>query len=763
MYEKLPAEIKEKALCCLWRKEEHEGRMTKIAYQVNGCKVRANDRDTFAPFASVVPYVNDYDGIGIGVFDGFSAVDIDHCVVDGELSELALDIIKTMNSYTECSPSGTGIRIIFKTDRLSYDKARYYINNRKLGLEIYVSGYTKKFVTLTGNAINNADVGYRDSELLTVLEKYMAKPEVNQSIVKAVPGSYLSDDSVISKALTSNQGEKFSALWNGNIPDDKSHSEADQALCSILAFWCGGDTEQMDRLFRLSGLMREKWERDDYRTATLNNAVAITTEFYKPLALSTPEDDFSDAADFLKSICPENNRKYPWTDIGSGRLFADCYKTIARYVPERKMWYCYKDGVWSADVGNLKTMELCKELADSLLIYTTTIQDERQRQDFLKYCTKWQTRRTREIILKDAQGTHPISLSEFDNNPYIFNCKNGTLHLNTMAFTGHKPEDLLTKISAVEYDPNARCERFITFINEVTSGDADKARFLQKALGYGISGDTRYESLFILYGATTRNGKGTLCESVLRVLGAYGCTARPETISVKQNSNSQNPSEDIARLAGIRFANISEPGKGLVLNAAQVKSMTGNDTLNARFLHENSFDFKPQFKLYINTNYLPVINDMTLFSSGRVIIIPFERHFDECEQDKSLKSEFAKPENQSAILNWLLDGYKQLQKEGLSLPSSVVAATAAYQRDSDKIKQFAEDNLVADPRAEERTSMVYASYKSWCFDNGHRAESMKTFKQGLMTMGSVVRRRPRNGGSETTLLEGYRLVSDFLA
>ena len=118
MYEKLPAEIKENALCCLWRKEEHEGRMTKIAYQVNGCKVRANDRDTFTTFDSIVPYLSNYDGIGIGVFDGFSAVDIDHCVVNGELSELAVDIIKTMNSYTEFSPSGTGIRIIFKTDRL---------------------------------------------------------------------------------------------------------------------------------------------------------------------------------------------------------------------------------------------------------------------------------------------------------------------------------------------------------------------------------------------------------------------------------------------------------------------------------------------------------------------------------------------------------------------------------------------------------------------------------------------------------------------
>lgn len=144
-----------------------------------------------------------------------------------------------------------------------------------------------------------------------------------------------------------------------------------------------------------------------------------------------------------------------------------------------------------------------------------------------------------------------------------------------MEFTPHNPEDRLTKISPVNYDPNARCDRFLSFVHEITSGDAEKARFLQKVLGYGMSGDTRYECLFILYGATTRNGKGTLCESVLKVLGTYGCTARPETLSTKINANSHNPSEDIARLAGVRFANISEPGKGMVLNAAQVKSMTG--------------------------------------------------------------------------------------------------------------------------------------------------------------------------------------------
>ena len=109
----------------------------------------------------------------------------------------------------------------------------------------------------------------------------------------------------------------------------------------------------------------------------------------------------------------------------------------------------------------------------------------------------------------------------------------------------------------------------------------------------------------------------------------------------------------------------------MVLDAAKVKAMTGNDTLNARFLHENSFDFQPQFKIYVNTNFLPVINDMTLFSSDRIIIIPFDRHFDEQSRDTTLKRQFAESHVQSAILNWLLEGYRLLRSEGLRLPKSV--------------------------------------------------------------------------------------------
>ena len=293
------------------------------------------------------------------------------------------------------------------------------------------------------------------------------------------------------------------------------------------------------------------------------------------------------------------------------------------------------------------------------------------------------------------------------------------------------------------------------------SGDADRAKFLQKILGYGLTGDTRHECMTILYGVTTRNGKGTLCESVLKVLGNYGCASRPESLAMKNNTNGSQPNEDVARLAGVRFVNVSEPGKGMVLDAAKVKAMTGNDTLNARYLHENSFDFQPQFKIYVNTNYLPIINDMTLFTSDRIIIIPFDRHFDEHSRDTTLKRRFAKEGVQSAILNWLLEGYRLLQTEGLYLPKSVKEATDRYQHDSDKMALFFEDNLVADDTAEEMTSRVYARYKGWCQENGTYPEGMKNFKQGLQAIAPVVRKRPKRGGEKTTLLIGYRLISEF--
>lgn len=765
-YDNIPQRIKDTGQFCTWKYEQRKGRMTKVPYNpLTGQKASVDRPETFVDFKTAVNAANAHSGIGIRVTGQIIAIDLDHCIEDDVLLPWASEIVEHFSdTYIEISPSGTGLRILaLMPDGYVYDSNAFYI--KKGNVEVYVAGATNRFVTLTGNVYQMGDVTEQADALQWLLDTHMKRPQPVSKCSLPEQDSFLSDESVVEKAMKAMNGEKFGRLWCGDITRYPSHSEADAALVSMLAFYCNGNSEQIDRLFRQSGLYRDKWDEqhgaDTYGNMTIKNAVSKMQNFYQPVK-SNPETDFDDELQKLIALNPADTTKYPWTDIGAGKLFADFYKDVLRYVPERRTWFDYQAGIWTADIGGLKAMYRCMELANLLHLYALEIKDEHQRKSYMDYSKRWQSHGYRVNVLKDAQVHHPISYLEFDKDPYVFNCKNGTLHLDSGQFTEHRSSDLLTKITPVAYDPTAHSDRWNTFISEIMSNDQEQADFLQKILGYALSGDTRHECMSILYGATTRNGKGTLCESVLKVFGSYGCTARPETIAQKNNTSSSQPSEDIARLAGVRFVNIAEPGKSLVLNAALVKNMTGNDTLNARFLHENSFDFEPQFKLYINTNYLPVVNDMTVFSSGRVIIIPFERHFDEADQDKGLKREFATPAVQSAILNWLIEGFNQLHQHGLHMPQSVINATRQYQHDSNKIILFIEDCMEEGSDYEERTADVYSKYKLWCMENGQYAESMKNFKQSLSTVMEVKRKRPKSGGEKTTVVIGYRLVSEFL-
>lgn len=769
-YESIPQELKEMDIWCVWKYEQREnGKPTKVPYNpMTGRKARSNVPADFCDFAAAVNASGKYDGIGAGVFGDVAFIDIDHCVENGMPNAFATAIIAEMDSPAEISPSGTGIRIACRAKNFEFGKTRYYINNAKLGLEIYVGGATKKFVTFTGNSVHSAAFGERGERLKAVLEQHMLRPVAIKTLPVSGGASYLSDSSVFEKAVKSKNGEAFERLWNGDISGFGSQSEADMSLASFLAFFCNRDIEQMDRIFRMSGLMRNKWDRpqsgSSYGRLTLKKAAATVGQTYKPgFYRTSAAEDFAEEFG-LEDLKPETNPRYEWNDIGAGNLFADVCKPVLRYVPERKCWYWYDGSRWKQDVGGLGAMEMCKRLFERLMVYAFTIKDERRRELYVKYVAKWSGRGSRSTIIADAQSVYPISMSEFDKNPLVFNCANVTLFLTDSGVEAreHCAEDLLTKISPVVYDFNARNRRWLRFIDEIMDSDKDKACFLQKSRGYGFSGDTSLECMFFDYGATTRNGKGTLNESILQVMGDYGCTSRPEMLSMKTSVNSQAPTEDVARLNGIHFNNISEPGKGLVLNAALVKTLTGNDTLNARFLHENSFDFRPQFKIYINTNYLPAINDMTLFSSGRVYIIPFERHFGEDEQDKTLKREFAKPEVQSAILNWLIDGWILLKSEGIEPPESVRTATESYRRESDKIGLFIEECLEPKQDAEERTSVIYSRYRGWCAENGYFTENTRNFRQALQSELRIERRRPRSGGGMTTLVVGHRLISEFL-
>lgn len=770
----LPAKLRESGLFCCWRYEERDGKQTKVPYNPHtGGKAQSTNPQTFAPLHMALAALErgGFSGVGVGVFGTLGAIDIDHCVSEtGELSELAFDVMGTMQAYTEFSPSGKGLRILFTvSEGFRYDKARYYINNQKAGLEVYISGCTQKYVTITGDALTpGLDLDERGEQLRTVLEKYMVRPRAQTPTqptrpAAAVPApADLDDRDLIERAKRARNGAQFEALWAGNTAGYKSASEADIALCNALAFWTGKDPARMDRLFRQSGLFRAgKWDRptagSTYGAITIQNAIDTARQTYDPqahfqrkaaqISISTVNGPL-----VLADLHPEKSDRYGWNDIGNGNLFADWYKDLARYVPERKKWFVYNGRVWEPDTGNLRAMELCKRLADALAVYALGLPEGAVRDDYRDFVNRWQLRRNRETILKDAASVYPVKLEMFDRDSWLYNCQNGTLDLRTREFRPHSPADMLTLISKAAYDPAARSQLWEKTVADAMSEDAGKIAYLQKALGYGLTGDTSEECFFLLYGPTTRNGKGTIMETYMALQGSYGKTARPETISQKDKANSGAPTEDIARLAGARAVNIAEPGKQMVLSAALVKTLTGRDTINARFLNENSFEFIPQFKLFVNTNHLPKVTDSTIFDSGRVKVIPFERHFTEAEQDKGLKRKLRKAANLSGLLNWCLEGLWLEQETGLEPPEAVKRATADYRRDSDKIARFLDERMEPDPMSEIRTEEAYAAYQAWCWANGHHPESMPAWKQRMEAHVIFKRKRPNGAGRNAAAL-----------
>lgn len=779
----IPALLKSSCRFCVWKFEKRNGQKTKMPYNpANGDRAKINDPHTFADFkTTLVSYaMGGYDGIGVAVGNGIGAFDIDKCIrEDGTLNDTAATVLSIFpTAYVERSPSGKGLRGFFCVpEDYVFDKTVYYINNRRAGLEVYMPGATNRFVTVTGDVYRagepEGEIPNDETAMTTLLDTLMKRAKQVQN-TQMRHHSYLDDEAVIKHAEESASGEKFKALYAGDWEElYDSQSDADMALLAILSFWCGCDEEQMDRIFRASGLMRPKWDRKQagttYGAISIRNAVNTASSVYIPVnAQDIVDEEFSNldedkTVEFqpdisritltLEEMAPHSNPRYGREEIGMGNAFADYFKPIARYNSERGIWYVYDGTVWQPDMENLKVAELAKLLADKLYLFALTITEEDSRKRFIERVKKLQLRKHRETMIKDAKSVFPLSMKSFDRDIYLFNCKNGTLDLRTMEFRNHSPEDYLTKVSPVIYDPEAECPRWRTFIDEIMQGDKARSDYMQKAIGYALTGDTKMECLFILYGPTSRNGKGTTMESILRIMGEYGKNADPTMLQAKFNAQSGGPSEEIARLAGARFVNISEPEKKITLDAALTKRLTGNDTITARYLHENSFEFRPNFKIFINTNHRPNITDLTLFESGRIKIIPFDRHFEENEQDRGLKQFFAEPENMSGILNWMLEGYRMYRSQGLSMPDSVKQATMDYQMFSDKMGQFFDENIQEKPGSELRRAAIYTRYKEWCQENGYRAEAAKNLNTEIEKRYRVEKKRPNDGvGSSTPMV-----------
>lgn len=457
------------------------------------------------------------------------------------------------------------------------------------------------------------------------------------------------------------------------------------------------------------------------------------------------------------------------------KLFADAYKHIARYNRTAKEWYIYTGTHWEQDTDGCYTQELAKDFYHRLhnhmwkTEWKSPVDDEvekKRREEQQAAVLRLHKLSRRKILLEDARSVHPFSTEDLDTDSWVLNCPNFTLNLKTGECRAHNPDDMLSMVAGAEYDPTATAPRFTQFISEIFSEptiDGYKERpelvkFSQMSLGYALTGSASEDCLFMLFGPTTRNGKTTLMEAVMSVMGDYAAKSKPDTLAYTGKPNANAASEDVARLKGKRFVSISEPNKTMHLDVAKVKDLTGGGTQTARFLHENSFEFQPEFKIFIDTNYRPRVTDETLFTSGRVHVLPFERHFSADEQEKDLSEKLTA--EKSGILNWLLDGLRMYLDAGKLEPcQESLKATEEYREESDKIGQFWNERM-EESSDNCKGGEVYKAFCDWCADGNIHPQSKGLFfddlrKRGLMQPCAI------NGMMDKNGVKGWRIVNKW--
>ena len=423
----------------------------------------------------------------------------------------------------------------------------------------------------------------------------------------------------------------------------------------------------------------------------------------------------------------KNNAKesYGTTDKESGALFSKIFENEFAYNPDIKEYMYYNGQNWKKDVEGMRARRSAKLLVDALKIYAN---NKNTSNDYRNYIQKLDTLRYRTNMIIDAKDNRTISNIDLDSDDLILNCQNGIVLLkkNNITFLKHDADYLLSKICNAKYNSQATCEKWNTFVNQIMQGNQNKIRYLQKVAGLSLTGITKEETMFILYGSTTRNGKSTFVETLSYLLGDYATTMRPESLAAKLSSDGRQANGDIARLKGVRFVNANEPPKKMLLDSALIKTLIGRDVITARHIHERDFEFIPVCKLMVNTNYLPQIIDDTLFSSGRINVISFDRHFEPHEQNRDLKDQLKEENELSGILNWCIEGLKMYYEEGLKPPKEVQDANAIYRQDSDKIGKFISEMLTPS-KTSVTIKEVYEKYKDWCNDYGFGCENKSNF------------------------------------
>lgn len=739
----LPESVRKDGLFCLWRYEAQPGRdkPTKVPYRPRRPNTRASstDPDTFAPFETALDAAAGFDGVGLGVFGELSAIDIDHCIQDGEPDKRAREIIEKMKSYTEVSPSGQGIRILFQVKPgFRYDKEAFYVNHN--GLEIYAAGSTDKYVSVTGNAIRDTwPIAERTFEVLEVAQKYMKRPQTNTEERPAAPTG-LSADEIIRKASRAQNGQKFMQLWSGDTSGYASESEADMALCSFLAFWTGRDPVRMDELFRQSGLMRDKWDSrrggKTYGQITIEKAAAECKAVYSP--------------EHREGLEPGD-----YTDLGQADVFIREYGNRIRF-SKATDYLVYDGAVWrenrilaqglAQELTRRQLEEARKRIRTARDALDRLVEAEEQDADAIREAgaaVKIQEKFRNFVLERRSSGRIKATLTEaapgvlidvkdLDADGYLLNTPAGTVDLRTGQMRPHNPADYCTKITGAAPGTGG-ADAWQSFLDALTVHDTELARYLQEIAGMCAIGHVKREELIIATGSGG-NGKSTFFNLLARVLGDYSGGLSAEVLTT---SSQKNKFPEYAELRGRRMVIAAELEEGTRLDTSVVKKLCSTDPITAEKKYKDPFSFIPSHHIVLYTNHLPKVGTTDSGTWDRLVVVPFNARFRGQSGEIKDYTSVLFDQCAGAVLSWIIQGAQRVIIQGFMIrrPTCVDSAINQYRFNNDWLRGFLDDMCVKERGAIARAGTLYSEYRAYCTRVGEYTRHNSDFSRALEDAG----------------------------
>lgn len=786
-YTYIPDALTSRDQWVVWRAEQRGDKTTKVPYNARtGQLAKSDDADTWASYNDAVGAAVDFDGIGY-VFspnDPFTGIDLDDCIADGEVAPWAKTILLSLNSYSEVSPSGTGIKVWVEGTTPTSAKPRKEKIPVDLipadvpgSIEIYS---TTRFFTVTGWHVEDMprEIQIGNGALTALYERLRPVPIVLperqttrtagrkylerwaqhkidyavERVAAAVDGQRhnerfamarllggliphgLATDDQIARALfdanppkTAAQRSEYKTILDGinegsraplelpEAPPQPTMNDADHACCPTHTrvldaakngngWTCHARDSSTD-----TGWCSFWWDGDGY----------VQPQDVDP---ETGEVLHTDKSDFLLNAHRSDN--------GNAECLAHIHGDELRFCHTRDSWLLWDGGRWHLD-ETAAAQRAMTAVVKARFRACSDIPDPDQRKKAVVWAIGCENNGKIEAGLSMAQSLVQFTtkIDQYDRDQLIAACVGATLDLRACVHRSMRREDFITMQLGATYDPEATCPRWLQFMDEVFASNAELIAYIQRAVGYCLTGDTREQKMFLLHGGGL-NGKSVFLQILTDLLGDYAANASFETFDANRRSESTN---DLAALRGRRVVTVIETEDGKRLAEARVKSVTGQDLITCRFLYGEYFSYRPTYKIWLAMNHLPSIRGTDKGIWRRIQLIPFNQDFTGREDKtlhEALKSEL------DGILQWALEGLRQWWQRGLDTPAIVTNATNKYRAESDQTGRWMTDTMIQLSTVSITVAHAYQSYKTWCETNGETAMSQSKLSRVLIEKGT---------------------------